>query len=116
MPKLAEQLDSALRAANVPILGVAIGRETDRGSWRVDYAPEATGEQRMTGAGVLASFTPTDPAVAQRTLAAEAQQVFTKPVQAFALAYLRDKLNREPTKTEREGFRALIVQAAKDIG
>lgn len=39
-----------------PIEGVSVGSVADRSTWRIDYAPEATLEQKAAAANVLASF------------------------------------------------------------
>lgn len=43
-------------SAVCPIDGVAVGDEADRSTWRVDYSPSATEEQRGAAAAVVASF------------------------------------------------------------
>ena len=48
-------------AAVAPIVGVQMGSIADRSTWRVDFSPEATVEQRGAAASVLATFDPTAP-------------------------------------------------------
>lgn len=55
MSRDASELASAVEAI-CPINGVSIGRKDDRQTWRVDYAPSATGEQIAAAQSVLASF------------------------------------------------------------
>lgn len=43
-------------AAVAPIHGVSIGRRTDRATWTVQFAPEATPQQQSAAAQVLAAF------------------------------------------------------------
>lgn len=64
---VAERLDRALRAAAIPILGVSIGDEQNRATWRIDYHPSATAQQRSDGEALRASFDP----LAQTTVDAE---------------------------------------------
>lgn len=49
------KLDQALKAV-CPIHGVSIGRKNDRSTWRVDFAPEATDEQKAQAAQIVAAF------------------------------------------------------------
>lgn len=46
---------TALKAANVPIVSVAIGNPADRATWRIDFDPTATPAQKTQGATILAS-------------------------------------------------------------
>jgi hypothetical protein len=43
-------------AAVCPIVGVSIGRRDDRSTWRIDYAPNATAEQRAAAQATLEAF------------------------------------------------------------
>lgn len=54
----ATRLDAALRAVCPAIDGVSVGDWFDRATWRVDYASEATPEQRQAAEAVLAVFVP----------------------------------------------------------
>jgi hypothetical protein len=45
-----------LIASACPIDGVAVGRWDDRNTWRIDYAPDATSEQRAVAAQMLAAL------------------------------------------------------------
>lgn len=54
---IAEGLDRALRRTGIPILGVSIGNPTDRATWRIGYAPEATEEQHTAGEALKATYT-----------------------------------------------------------
>lgn len=48
-------LDERIQAV-CPIDGVAIGDPADKDTWRVDFKPEATAEQRAAAAAVMAAF------------------------------------------------------------
>lgn len=41
-----------------PIAGVSIGQIGDKSTWRVDYTPEATAQQRTDAAAIVAAFDP----------------------------------------------------------
>lgn len=58
---VAQQLDTQI-AAVCPILGVSIGNENDKSTWRIDFATEATAEQRAAAAQVIQDFAPETPA------------------------------------------------------
>jgi hypothetical protein len=52
---VAAGLDSAIQTV-APIIGVSLGRSDDKSTWRIDFAPEATPEQRDAAAAVVAKF------------------------------------------------------------
>lgn len=55
MPQLSKVIfDRILSVA--PIVGVSIGREDDRATWRIDFKPEATADQRVTAQAMIAAF------------------------------------------------------------
>ena len=49
------KLDAAI-AAVCPILGVSVGRWNDKASWRINFKPEATVQQRADAQTVLLAF------------------------------------------------------------
>lgn len=49
-------LHAQLTAAGIPVSGISIGRNDDRSTWRVDFAPEATDEQKAQAAQIVAAF------------------------------------------------------------
>lgn len=55
MATIAELVDTTLRAAGVPIIGVSLGSESDRTTWSVQFDPSATAAQRTQAASILAS-------------------------------------------------------------
>lgn len=60
---LAERLDRTLRAAGIPIDGVAVGDEASRVTWVPRYLANATDQQRATGDALIAAFDPAAQAV-----------------------------------------------------
>lgn len=58
MADLAGRLDRAIRAAGVVIIGVSIGSEADRRTWKVQPSNQQTAAQPTIDA-----FNPTDPAL-----------------------------------------------------
>lgn len=52
---VAAKLDTAIRAV-APIVGVSIGRQDDKSTWRIDFAPEATQAERDAAAAVVTTF------------------------------------------------------------
>ena len=48
----AARLDAAIRAV-CPIVGVSVGSWTDRATWRVDFAPEATAAERTAASAPI---------------------------------------------------------------
>ena|SRR3990167_5741648 len=57
----ASDVDDALRAAAIPILGVSVPSD-DKATWVVTFAPGATPAQRDQAVAVIAAFTPFTPA------------------------------------------------------
>jgi hypothetical protein len=53
MASIAAVVDQALRAANVPIVGVSLGDPANRATWRVLFLPEATDPQKATAQNIL---------------------------------------------------------------
>lgn len=48
-------------AAVCPIVGVTIGSDSDRTTWRVDFASDATDAQKAAGLAALVAFDPNAP-------------------------------------------------------
>lgn len=48
-------LHGQLSAAGIPVVSVG-GKATDRSTWRVDFAPEATDEQKAQASQIVAAF------------------------------------------------------------
>lgn len=80
---LASQLDRTLRAAGLPVIGVSLGTETDKATWRVDLAKDATKAQYTQAAGIVANFAPVD------------EEVFAVTIDAV-LAWCAVKLGIDP--------------------
>jgi hypothetical protein len=57
---LAQRLHQAV-AAVAPVVGVSIGEETEKDTWQIDFAPEATEQQRAAAEAVIAELDPTAP-------------------------------------------------------
>jgi len=49
-------LHTQLTSAGIPVHGISIGRKDDKATWRVDFAPEATDEQKAQAAQIVAAF------------------------------------------------------------
>jgi hypothetical protein len=64
---VAERLDRALRAAGIPIVGVSVGNDADRTTWRIDFQAAATAQHRTDGEALRLSFDP----IAQASIDAE---------------------------------------------
>jgi hypothetical protein len=55
---IASLLDQAVKAEGIPITGVSVGKVDDPSTWGIQYAPEATPEDRQRGENLLAGFDP----------------------------------------------------------
>jgi hypothetical protein len=75
---IAARMDAAIRAV-APIVGVSLGRHTDKTTWRIDFAPGTTTEQRAAAAGVVASFDVSAAESAERARAAALGIIETRP-------------------------------------
>lgn len=54
------ELDQALKSV-CPIDGVSVGRKDDPETWRIDFKPEATEEQRSAAQNILAGISAIEP-------------------------------------------------------
>lgn len=84
MRNLSERLARALQAAGVPIISVSIGSNDDRATWTIDFAKEATDEQRATAAALMARLDTSEPTpvVAPRPLTPVRKIDFLRLLQA----------------------------------
>ena len=107
---IATRLDTLLRTAQVPIHGVSVGRASDRGSWEVSYAVDATEEQRRAGAAVLATFDP----VAEEQAAAELEvdQMLESSLVKAMLTAFAPALGQTPDKA-RAILRAELLKSGQ---
>lgn len=53
---LAAGLTRACERVGIPILGVSIGRESDRVTWRVHFKPDATAQQKAQAAAIVEGY------------------------------------------------------------
>jgi hypothetical protein len=80
---LASELDEALRAAGIPIIGVALVNG-DRSKWRVDCDASATQAQKAAAATLIAAFV--EPTDATRLDQQAQRDTSDKKLQAVAMA------------------------------
>lgn len=122
MTSISATLDAALRAV-APILGVSIGRQDDKSTWRIDFAPEATTEQRAAAQGVVDAFDAAAveaeeaakvAAIDALALSAHADAVFQALKTATAAQISTHVNNTFPTFTvaQRNVLKLLLVVAA----
>jgi hypothetical protein len=57
---VATVLDSALRQAGIPIIGVSVGRPSDRTTWKVEFDASATAQQQQAAATLLETVDTSD--------------------------------------------------------
>lgn len=65
------ELNQALKAV-CPIDGVSVGQVADKSTWRIDFKPEATTEQRAAAQGVVDVFSTGQSAEEARQAAVDA--------------------------------------------
>lgn len=85
-------LDTALKAAGIPILGVSIGTD-DRATWTIQYDPSATKAQLVQGATLLQTF---DPVVAA-TAAEATAPISSDTAYAALVIWIAQQLKIDPT-------------------
>jgi hypothetical protein len=76
-----KQLHDSISAV-CPIDGIAIGDPEDKSTWRLDFQPDATEEQRAAAAAIMEGFDPAA-AVARDAVIAEIQQLENKQHRAI---------------------------------
>ncbi len=111
---IADQLTRGLERAGIPVFGVSIGTDADRATWRVQYRPEATAQQRVDGDALVLAFDLVNDVAwtdEQADVAVQAAKV------AFALtaALWKQLLGRWPTATERQTLKADAKTAYKSF-
>ena len=79
----ASLLDTALKAAGVPILGVSIGDPADRSTWRVELLETATKEHEATAAALILSVDVSEAASDTVRVTARMRDPFTRSLIAF---------------------------------
>lgn len=72
MQPMASMISAALMRSGVPFISVRVKDETDRSTWEIEFAPEATAEQRAAAAAFVASFDPNSQSVKEAEQAAAA--------------------------------------------
>jgi len=55
MPNITEVLHRKIEAV-APVIGVAIGDLSNKPTWRIDFKPEATAQQRLDAQAVVGAF------------------------------------------------------------
>jgi hypothetical protein len=80
---LASDIDEALRAAGIPIIGVAI-TNGDRSKWRIDFMPNATQAHQTAAFALINSFV--EPTEAARLDQQAARDTSDKKLQAATMA------------------------------
>ena len=123
----AAQLDTALRASGIPITGISIGRKDDRSTWRVDFAPEATDEQKARATQIVAAFdlerSEHNDGIDAQVLGVEEQNPFKHRAMReglYALPVLADLMNAVLAQLEAEirtipGHETFTLQRLPDL-
>ena len=76
-------LDSAMKAAGVPIAGVSIGDPADRSTWRVELLESATKEHEATAAALILSVDVSEAASDDVRVKERLRDPFTRSLIAF---------------------------------
>lgn len=105
---IATQLDLTLRAAGIPIVGVAIGNPADRTTWLVLYDGAASDAQKAQGESIRAAFDPTATAVVTADLDRDANAALSKALKAVLCEVLETKLARTLTAGDASTLQAMF--------
>ncbi len=82
-------LDSALKAAGVPIVGVSIGDPADRSTWRVELLESATKEHEATAAALILSVDVSEAASDDVRVTERIRDPFTRSLIAVLADHLK---------------------------
>lgn len=96
---IAGYLDQALRAAGIPIISVKVGSPGDRTKWVVQFAPEATAQQRTAAQTLLLNIATDAGSIADADLALRlnADKLFRATV-----IWMAGKVGATPTQAKNE--------------
>lgn len=102
---LAYRLTRALERAGIPVYGVTIGNDNDRATWRVQYQPTATAQQRLDGDALVQAF---DFVADESTFRAEQEQAqFDGNRMVKAVAIWTAQRHPQPLATARQEILAI---------
>lgn len=113
-----QRLDAALRAV-CPIRGVSVGNAADKATWRIDFDPAATAQQRTDAAAVLSAF---DVAAAQQQDVADQQRRVTDQQELAdaridnAVGTLLDMTPAQRVQYARNNFPSLTLAEQNRLG
>lgn len=105
-----------LRGLDLPVLGISL-LSSDRATWRVDYEPDATAEQRVATVAAIAAYDPESAEVRDAMLEAAAQQTAADlSIAAFYRFYLYDTRGQDYVITEKDitDGRAIFARCFKE--
>ncbi len=103
-------LDSALKAAGIPIVGVSIGDPTDRATWRVQLLDTATKEHEAAAQALIQSLDVSASAATDVTAKDHLRDPFTRVLIAFLAVHF--KLTEDEVRDE---LLAGLKGQAKDV-
>lgn len=116
MDMTAPLLDTTLRNAGIPIVGVSIGSPSNRATWVIQYDPAATAQNRTDGEALRLTFDPLAPSVVAAQADAEAMSnVDQKAIKAAVVCSLWGRLGRQPTAPEISAERTRFIQIYKAL-
>lgn len=98
-------------AGVAPIDSVSIGVKTDKATWRVDFRPAATAQQRADAQAVIDAWTDADwdGTSAERRLA-RMDKIVTLRTRRGVLVYLRDYWQTQGNAGKVAAFNAMIAE------
>jgi len=105
-------LDRLVRATGVPMVGVSVGDPTQKDTWTIQFAPEATAEQQATALAALHAFDVTT--VATVTADVEAKDRLSEPFTRALVAFLAAHLKLTEVEVRDELMAGFKSESGKD--
>lgn len=112
---LATLLDERLREAGIPIIGVRIGRVDDRLTWGVEFASEATADQRTQAQAIINALNPADLTAAEQNKAGVTLAQVVNVLQDIAARQTQITARRAVITTDLNGLGAASTTQFKQI-
>lgn len=113
---VAASLTRALTRLGIPVYGVSIGDLGDRATWRVQYRPAATAQQRIDGDALALTYDPlTDTVYRDEVLDAEVKRAVDDERLISAVVWtVIDTYSAPATPTKYNAARTKILTAYKN--
>jgi hypothetical protein len=96
-----------------PIEGTSVGNINDKATWRIDFKPEATEQQRSNAQSIITTWTNEDFLGPRSERRAERYKIEADPILLAILGY-RIELEDETDPVKQDKLKAKIAKAKQD--